>query len=275
MKLNNSTIILGMTVALVTLGQVGLAATDEPVTAENRTSSGTLSAVNAANRTITLKQFLRSRRFNLGQDCTVAVRGQATASVAELKPGMQVKVTYQNVDGVFVANRVAQRQYSETGSIKTIDAADRTLSLDRPGADHTFKVPENCRVIINDEPSSNWDSLKVGERITVRYVDEKGERIANQIVSAHDTRIGTIVAIDTVANTIKIERLLSTEQFSLADRCKVVVNGNPEARLKDLHLGEKVAIEYREANGVLIATRIAPAESRARGTSSNSSPSNH
>ena len=59
---------------------------------------------------------------------------------------------------------------------------------------------------------------------------------------------------------MKAKHLMSNQMFNLANDCRIVIDGNSEGRLSDLRIGQKVAIDYREVDGVYVATRISPAQ---------------
>ncbi|MEW6301990.1 MAG: DUF5666 domain-containing protein [Verrucomicrobiota bacterium] len=222
--------------------------------------SGTISAVDAANRTLTVKQIAWKRQFNLAADAKFVVGNNAEAKLADLKPGMEVKVTYQRTDGVNVARSVQQRQHTVTGSIKTMDAATQMVTLDRTGMARDFKLAPDHQLTLSRGQTGAFKDLKVGQRVKVHYVKQNGTLFAEKIEQPNATVTGTLQAVDAATGMVKTKHLLASKRFSLADDCKIVVNGNPEAKLRDLRLGEKVSIDYRDEHGVLIATRIAVTE---------------
>ena len=84
--------------------------------------------------------------------------------------------------------------------------------------------------------------------------------MARQIDQTSARFVGTLEAIDASARTVKARHVVGDKKFNLADGCKIVINGNPNASLSDLRLGQKWVFNYDEVDGVNVVTRIAPAE---------------
>ncbi len=260
MKTNIMGTVLGIALTATLLHSATLARADQPAEAKGLAAKGTISAVNATDRTVTVSRLLGHRTFNLANDCAISIGNKQDATLADLKPTMQVEVSYVKANGVFVANRIRERQRTFTGSIQTLDPKDQMLVLKRDRLNTHFRIGDQCRFLgRNDQPATLGD-LKVGQHVTVRYVKENGVRIAEQIEQPSSTVVGTIEALDAVNGTAKARVMLSSKQFVLASDCTVLNNGKPGGQLRDLRLGEKVAIDYRDVDGVLVATRIAPVE---------------
>ena len=226
---------------------------------KQRATSGTVSAVSADQHTVRVKQFLFTKGFNLANDCAIAVGNKTTATVADLKPGMEIKLQYKNADGVLVASRIEQVKQTATGSVETLDAKGRKLTLDQGPLRKQMRIGEDCRFVMNDDKSASLNDLKVGQRVTIEYARNGEDLVALKIDRPSATFVGTLNAIDADADTVKAKHLLSNEKFSPADNCRIVINGKTSGKLSDLRLGEKVAIDYRDVNGIYVATRIAPA----------------
>ncbi len=77
---------------------------------------------------------------------------------------------------------------------------------------------------------------------------------------------GTVSAIDTRDNTIAVKRAWLTKKFNVGEHCAITAIGKKEAALTDLRPGERVRIRYQNAEGVLVADRIAERALHYRGT---------
>jgi hypothetical protein len=220
-------------------------------------SSGTISAVDVGQRTIKVRQLLFAREYNLASDCAIALGNKTQSTLADLKPGMEVKVRYTDTQGVLVASQIDQAKEIRTGSVKLLDVKDRKLALDEGAFTRRFRVGDDCRFVMEHDKSGSLNDLQVGQRIRVEYVKNGDTLEAIKVEQPNATAIGTLNAIDADADTVKIKNLLSNQKFNLADDCRIVINGKPDGKLSDLRLGQKVAIDYRDVNGVYVATRIA------------------
>ncbi len=266
MKMNRIGTVVGMAVALTALQVAVCANADQEAKAKNFDGKGTISAINTADRTVTVRNFLRHRTFNLSADCAITVGNKKDATLADLKPRMEVTVGYKNVDGALVANWIKERQEIFTGSIRAIDPKDQSLVLEKRGLNSHFRLGTDCQYFGNNNQPGTLNDLKIGQRVTVHYVRANQGRIAERIEQPAATLVSTLAAIDSLTGTVKTKQMLSEKNFVLADGCKIVIGGKPNGRLSDLRLGEKVAIDYRDADGVLVATRIAPVEAESSAT---------
>ena len=67
---------------------------------------------------------------------------------------------------------------------------------------------------------------------------------------------GTIVSVDPQEHTLKAKWFLFTKKFNLGDDCVYTLLDKNPATAGDLRPGEKIAVNYQDANGVLIADRV-------------------
>ena len=69
--------------------------------------TGSLTAIDLEAKTVKAKSLLESKRFVLGDDCAIVVNGRIEGRLADLKPDDRLTFSYDNVNGVNVANRIA------------------------------------------------------------------------------------------------------------------------------------------------------------------------
>lgn len=278
-KLMQKLMILGLTFTLLPGTSMVMAeagsptATPAPAKAAATTKAaeftGTISMVDGEERIVKVDKFLMDKTFNLAEKCTFAIGLDKESSLDQLKPDMEVVVTYQESDGVLVATHIAQRWYTHTGYIKAATPANREIVMERMGMSRKYKVNDNTRLTIHND-SAKLSELKPGQKVTVTYTKEDDVWLAQKVEDTSETFTGTVEAIDAGANSIKVKSLINTRKFNLGEGCKIVLNGETNGKLKDLRIGQKVTIDYEEVKGVMVAARIELGTTQTAATNGNS-----
>jgi hypothetical protein len=68
---------------------------------------------------------------------------------------------------------------------------------------------------------------------------------------------GTIVSVDPKEHTLQVKSFpFSNKKFNLGDACTYTIAGQDSGTAGDLRLGQKVAVSYQDAHGVLVADRV-------------------
>src|SRR5260221_3755837 len=67
---------------------------------------------------------------------------------------------------------------------------------------------------------------------------------------------GTVVSVDPKENTLETKGFVLNRTFNLGAGCSYTLPDNSAGTVNDLRPGEKVAVIYQDANGVLVADRI-------------------
>jgi len=67
---------------------------------------------------------------------------------------------------------------------------------------------------------------------------------------------GTVTAVDQKEKTVVMRGFWTTRTFNVGDHCKVSLEDNANAELKDLRPGYRVEVSYLENNGVRIASQV-------------------
>ncbi|MCD6051805.1 MAG: hypothetical protein K0Q55_3214 [Verrucomicrobia bacterium] len=230
-----------------------------------REHTGTITIVDAAERTVKVDKFLLNKTFNLAADCSFAVGLDKPATLDQLKPSMEVVVRYEESDGVFIATRISQRWYTQVGYVKTATPANHEIVLDRVGTARKFKVNDSTRLTIHNDKARLSD-YKTGQKVTITYTKQDDLWLAHKVEDTSERFVGTVEAIDAEANTMKVKNLLTTKKFNLGDGCKIVFNNDTSGKLRNVRLGEKVTVNYEDMKGVLVAGRIELATDRAPAT---------
>lgn len=67
---------------------------------------------------------------------------------------------------------------------------------------------------------------------------------------------GIVEQVEPTEKMLTAKYFWGTRRFSLADNCAIALEDKATASLQDLHVGQKIAVRYENANGVLIARAI-------------------
>lgn len=217
---------------------------------------GTVTAVDATEKTVVVKGLMINKRFNAAEMCKVSLEDKPEATLSKLRPGHKVDVHYQNARGVLVANRIVQHNLVLEGYITAIDPAKRTLAIKDSGGTKNLIVAEDCSVMLKGEKVGTLENLKVGHSVSIAYDPADDTRTAHKIVQNAEAFVGTIQAIDAGSRTVRARSFMSEKKFNLADSCRIVVEGKTDAGLRDLRIGDRVEFSYEDAHGVLVVNRI-------------------
>jgi hypothetical protein len=166
-----------------------------------------------------------------------------------------------------IAREITQRNVVFTGHIAAIDPDNRTLSVKDGGFTKDFTIGDDCQVVLKSEKSGSLADLKVGHTVNVIYESEVDSRTARKIEQKYDKFVGTVRAIDAETRTVKAKNFLNEKKFSLANDCRIVIDGRTDGRLSDLRIGDRVALSYEDSDGVLVASRIGLDEGAPEGES--------
>jgi len=72
--------------------------------------TGTLTAIDLENKTLKAKTPFTSKKFNVGDDCVVVINGKPDGHLDDLRPDERLTISYDEINGVNVANRIAPAQ---------------------------------------------------------------------------------------------------------------------------------------------------------------------
>lgn len=219
--------------------------------------SGTVTAVNPKERIVSVKYLLFTRHFNVGEGCKVRFEDKPTASLADLHPGLKVKISYQNVQGVLVADQINQENLIHTGRITTIDAANRQLVIKQGAFNRHYVLAQECPVILNNGETGTLESLSVGQTVNVTYEPKNDSLTAVKIERGNETFTGVIRGIDASTKTVKARSGFTDRVFHLANGCVINVPGKTDASISDLRIGDRASFTYDNVKGVWVADWIA------------------
>jgi len=250
------------------------AADDASATAESTSTAsaavpeknytGTVDYLDKNEHVLHLKGWFAQRKaFNLGDSCAYSEPGSGNLPMANLRSGEKVTVTYQDRQGVLIADRVQQIPMRVEGTVTVIDPTNHLLTVHESGSNRKFQMAGDCQIVLRDGKAGGFDDVKTGSYVTVTYETPGDVVIAREIAQTSLEFSGMLTAIDLEDRTIKAKAVFGTKKFHLADNCTVVINGHINGRLADLRPEEKLVFSYDEINGVNVVNRIAPAQSQA------------
>ena len=261
--MNTKTITLRLITAasLVMLSSVcprsTLADESTTATAGVKQYSGTITAVDAKNRTVRVRGFLVSKTMRLGDHCLVSVGDKKEAGLSDLHPGQKVHITYKSAEGVLVATRIAQQPLRYRGAVVAIDPRNNTLTVEHGRLRKTFALARDCKFIVKDGGEGKREDVQIGHKVTVVYETPDNQPIARRIEQMSSTLVADLSAVDLTERTVKAKQLLGNKTLVLADDCKIVLKGKPDASLNDLRLGQTYGFSFNEVDGVNVVNRIA------------------
>lgn len=251
----NLALVTGLTLGLA--GLTGSIKADDAAPApKTKTFTGVIVSLKPQDKTVAVQDFWTTKNFTAAGDCTVSLQAKEDASFADLHPGQKVAVTYQNADGVLVAHEVDQHDQVCTGQIKSIDPAHNKMVVKHGLYSTDFALPPDCEVTVRHGQLATPGNLQVGQTVSVTY-NELGQKLsATKIAQTSSTFVGTVQALDANTRTIQAKSLMSDRSFHLADGCRIVTANDTDASLKDLHIGDKVAVNYENVDGVMVANWV-------------------
>ena len=90
---------------------------------------------------------------------------------------------YAGEDGTAMAEHAAPLEKSYHGHVVAVDASNRTISVKGSFFTRNFHVAANCKVYIGDKLIPSMADLRPGQKVEIRYEDERGARVATDIVT--------------------------------------------------------------------------------------------
>ena len=73
----------------------------------SETYTGSLTAIDLDTKTVRAKSLYDTRKFILGDNCAIVIAGKINGRLADLKPNDKLVFSYDEINGVNVANRIA------------------------------------------------------------------------------------------------------------------------------------------------------------------------
>jgi hypothetical protein len=269
-KSSNQALILASMVATATAFN-GLADQAKLVAVPGRSYSGRVTFVDPLNRTFDVKSWTLSKKeFNLGDNCSFVLAGVNNGTLGDLRPGQEITVHYQDLQGVRIADRVEQHPMRYEGMVNAVDPNKHTLSLREGGFNRSIRIADGCVVTLRQDKSGVLADIQPGDHVTVTYETPNGDPVARQISQTSMEFTGQLTAIDLDQRVMKAKGSFETKEFSMAGNCAIVINGRIDGKLSQLNPDEKLTFNYDTVNGVNVVSRIAPATGEQKGMATTS-----
>lgn len=233
--------------------------------AKEKTCSGTITALDANGKVITVQSYLFRKTFVLGDNCTMSLKDKNSAMLGDFRPGQRVNISYVDAHGVLVADRITQDVLTFAGQVREFDRNTRMLKVRLRGSSKTFAVADNCQVLLRDDAKGGFADVKPGDRVTVIYEVPANQLTAREIDQRSLTTAGTLYAVNLADHTINISNGRQPGRlYRLADDCAIIVGNKFDARLDELQTGQTYELSYDAVEGVNVVNRIALAPSPAK-----------
>jgi Cu/Ag efflux protein CusF len=145
---------------------------------KNLVFAGNISAIDPASRTVKVKRGNITETFVAGDQCKVIIHEGRNKSLADLKIGHKVTVSYAAPGGAKVAQRIEQTGSLFTGTVEAIDADARTLKAQHLLSEKRFNLAKGCPIVINGKPDGKLSDLRIGDKLSVYYEEMDGVLVA-------------------------------------------------------------------------------------------------
>ncbi len=142
---------------------------------------GMVKAIDPAAHTMTVHLRMLDKTFQLADDCKVVLRNDKSGTLADIKPGSHVTVTYEIPGEKLTARQIAQTSTAFTGTLTAIDLDEKTVKAKSVFNSKKFNVGDNCAIVLNGKPGAELRDLKPGDRLEFSYDTVNGINVVNRI----------------------------------------------------------------------------------------------
>jgi len=147
------------------------------------TEEGTVKAIDPVTHTLALRPSQANQTFQLPDDCKIVLRNDHSGALSDIQPGNHVTVTYEMSNGKPVAREIAQTSATFTGTLTGVDLQNKTLKAKAAFNTKTFKVGDDCAILLNGKTDGQLTDLKPNEKLMFSYDEIKGVNIVNRIAT--------------------------------------------------------------------------------------------
>jgi len=148
---------------------------------------GHISAIDPANRTLSVRDWRVTRNFTIGENCNVVLRNDKTGALGDLKIGHTVSVIYETPEGALVVQRIEQKSETFVGTIRAIDAGARTVKARSLMGERKFNLADGCRIVVEGKAEAGLGDLRIGDRVTFSYENTDGVLVADRLGRENET----------------------------------------------------------------------------------------
>ncbi len=160
------------------------------------------------------------------------------------------------VSPAFGEPSAAQTEKEFHGSITTVNAPENCLTVKGYFLTRNFNTAGTCEVSLQDKPMAALTDLRPGQKVDIRYDEDKGVLIARHIAQHDIIYSGHITAIDPATRKLTLKEGVLTRNLDIAPDCAVVLKDNKPGMLDSLQVGDAVHVVYEPVKGAHMASRI-------------------
>ncbi|MBI1177664.1 hypothetical protein GC207_09520 [bacterium] len=151
------------------------------VAQEDQTLTGAVLAVDPNDRTFRVKDGWFSKQFTAGPNCRLILRDDSVHTFKDLEIGERVSVKYVTPESGNVAQEIHERSLVYEGKVDALDARTDTIRAGDLLSEHTFRLGDNCQIVVNGKLGGELSDLRIGDHLNFHYEDVDGVFVANRI----------------------------------------------------------------------------------------------
>lgn len=145
-----------------------------------------------------------------------------------------------------------------TGTVTALDPDEHVMKVKSWTMFHrSFNLGQRCSFILPGNVTGTLSDLRLGEKVTVRYQNVHGIRIADRIRQIPVRFEGKVVAIDPIAHQLVIHQRGLDKPMVIAPGCRIVRLNQQPGSLPDIRLGDHVTVTYEMPEDIPTAREIA------------------
>lgn len=142
------------------------------------------------------------------------------------------------------------------GTSVYVNPADHTLTVRGFWGKKEFHVASDCKVLMESKATASAADLRPGQKLTVRYENADGVRVAHEITVRSLKFTGEIFGMDPARNVFMVHTPTLDKKFRYPDDCEVVLLENRSGKISDLQTGDRVTVVYEVPNQRATARQI-------------------
>jgi hypothetical protein len=151
--------------------------------------TGTLVDVEPKNQELCVKRGMLSQKmFALGTNCAFTMSyvslNSNSGMTDDLRPGEKITVSYQDAQGVLIADRIQQQARQFAGTVETVNPDKHTIRVRWRIFDKHFEIGDDCIVTLRDEKVGTLADLHPGDHVLVAYETPGGRPTARTITKS-------------------------------------------------------------------------------------------
>lgn len=154
---------------------------------------GMVKSIDVVRHTMVLHRPALDKELQLPDNCKIVLHDGRIGTLADIKVGNHVMVTYELPNDTPTAHEISQTSLKFTGTMTAIDLDQRTIKAKTMFTTKKFNLGDNCVIVINGKPDGSLADLRPDEKLTFSYDEIHGINVVNRIAPA-DTKSSTVAA---------------------------------------------------------------------------------